>query len=156
MQKYCLLTKPQNISTGNLLKYLVFNIRSQINGRIRALTHYFIYLRTAKRRKVQGRETSARRQEKQRPDTRKGAEYCRRGRRNGQERTRRTPNKTNRPKHCGGGNNDPQYRRQAFTTQKVTFSSLKGHLLDDKRRHFATHNIKRWNSISCKTRKSQP
>ena len=142
MQKYCLLTKPQNISTGNLLKYLVFNIRSQISGQIRALTHYFIYLRTAKRRTGQSRETSAGRQEKQRPDTRKGAEYCRRGRRNGQERTRRTPNKTNRPKHCGGGN--------------TTFSSLKGHLLDDKRRPFVTHNIKRWISISCKTRKKQP
>ena len=148
MQKYCLLTKPQNISTGNLLKCLVFNIHSQISGQIRALTHYFIYLRTAKRRTGQGRETSAGRQEKQRPDTRKGAEYCRRGRRNGWKRTRRTPAKTNRPKHCGGGNNDPamaaetttpQYRRQAFTTQKATFSSLKGHLLDDKRRPFATH-----------------
>ena len=153
MQKYCLSTKPQNISTGNLLKCLVFNIRSQINGKIWALTHYFIYLRTAKRRKEQGRETPAGRQEKQRPGTKKRAEYCRRGRRNGMKRTRRTPAETNRAKHCGGGNHDPQYGRQAFTTQKVTFRSVKGRLLEGKRRHFATHNITRWISISCKTRK---
>ena len=72
MQKYCLLTKPQNISTGNLLKCLVFNIRSQTSRQIRALTHYFIYLRTAKRRTGQGRETSAGRQEKTTAGHKKG------------------------------------------------------------------------------------
>ena len=48
--------------------------------------------------------------------TEKRAEYCRRGMRNGMKRTRRTPDKTNRSKHCGGGNHDQNCRRQAFKT----------------------------------------
>ena len=144
MQKYCLLTKPQNISTGNLLKCPVFNIRSQISDQIRALTHYFIYLKTAKRRTGQGRETSAGRQEKQRPDTRKGAEYCRRGRRNGKKRTRRTPAKTNRPKHCGGGNNDP-------AIPKASFYDAKGHLSQPKRPSFRRQKKAFCNALTINT-----